>query len=103
MEVPRPYVHGEITVEHGNFLWWLGQLNLEYRSLNARAKDDLAPVLLKQFAQEPFEMTGGQGNIRILGGTAIEVLDNLRKVHIAASYSGPISLADCDRGGNDVS
>ena len=29
MEVPRPHVHGEVAVEHGNFLRRLGELNLE--------------------------------------------------------------------------
>jgi hypothetical protein len=81
MEMPGPHIHGEIAIEHGNFLRLFGELNLKYRSLNARTKNDLAPVLLKQFTQELFETAGSQKNVGILGRTTVKVLNSLRLVH----------------------
>src|SRR6185369_656730 len=88
MEMPRPHVHGEIAVEHSKFLRRFGQLNLKYRPLNTWAKDDLAPVPLKQFTQEPFEAARKQSNISILSCTTVKVLRSLRLVHTKSPGGG---------------
>ena len=52
MEMPRAGVHRQIPIEHGNFLGLLGETNLKDCTLNARAKDNLVPMLLEEFAKQ---------------------------------------------------